>query len=252
MTASRFDRWRVDRTCLSLLVIRVGQRVVLNGAAAFAIVLVAGAALAAAGRASAPPIVLAEQVARQSMGATPGFLVVDLDNDGYALSSASEGVAFDLDTDGRPERIGWTSPSANDGFLGLDLDRNGIISDARELFGTAFRKRSGRSAHEGFDGMVDLYQSLGLQKGGLFDEADAVYPNMLLWFDRNHDGRCQSGEALRLPAAGLISVATAYRLIPREKRTHQSGNAFVALGSAHVRQRGVEFPREVAHIQFAR
>jgi len=44
-------------------------------------------------------------------------IVISLSRNGYHLTSASDGVAFDLDASGSPEQIGWTSANSDDVFL---------------------------------------------------------------------------------------------------------------------------------------
>jgi hypothetical protein len=61
----------------------------------------------------------------------------------YALSGLDDPVAFDIDADGRKERIGWTERASDEAFLVLDRNRDGKINDGRELFGDAVILRDG-------------------------------------------------------------------------------------------------------------
>lgn len=67
------------------------------------------------------------------------------------LTDAVTGVSFDLDRDGVPERIGWTATGAQVGFLVLDRNNDGAITDGGELFGNVTDQPAG-SGKNGFLG----------------------------------------------------------------------------------------------------
>jgi hypothetical protein len=61
-------------------------------------------------------------------------LVLDLDGDGYELTTEGNSRAyFEFDDDGFGERTGWVCP--DDGLLAIDLDANGKIDGIGKLFG---------------------------------------------------------------------------------------------------------------------
>lgn len=74
---------------------------------------------------------------------------------------------FDLNTDGSLDNIPFIHPGS--GFLALDLNKDGIINNGLELFGT----KSG-------NGFVDLaeYDEDG---NGWIDESDSVFGRLLVW-----------------------------------------------------------------------
>jgi hypothetical protein len=81
-------------------------------------------------------------------------LIVDANHDGFKLTNASEGVLFDLDADGSPERLPWTEPDSDDAFLALDRNGNGRIDDGSELFGNhtpAYNNGRDVTTANGFD-----------------------------------------------------------------------------------------------------
>src|SRR6266404_342831 len=62
-------------------------------------------------------------------------IIVDLDGKGISLTSAANGVLFDMQGNGQPIQIAWTVPEAANAFLALDRNGNGRIDNGTELFG---------------------------------------------------------------------------------------------------------------------
>ncbi len=53
----------------------------------------------------------------------------------YELTSAADGVHFDLDCDDTAELTAWTAVGSDEAFLVLDRNQNGLIDNGLELFG---------------------------------------------------------------------------------------------------------------------
>jgi hypothetical protein len=53
----------------------------------------------------------------------------------FALTSADDGVYFDLNADGIPEKIAWTAPASDDAWLAMNRTANGLSDSGAELFG---------------------------------------------------------------------------------------------------------------------
>lgn len=155
-------------------------------------------------------------------------LIVDTNHDGYDLTSAAEGVLFDLDADGVAERLAWTAPDSDDAFLVMDRNGNGRIDDGTELFGNytpAYNDRRDITTANGFVALRFLEtpsygQSL---PDGSIDERDAPFSRLLLWRDRNHNGISEPNELEPLGAFGLRAILTDYKT-SRKKDRH--GNEF--------------------------
>ncbi len=92
-------------------------------------------------------------------------LVINLDANIAGLSDQK--FYFDLDCDGEEEEI--STLQAGSGFLALDLNRDGVINDGSELFGTS----SG-------DGFKDLAQ-YDTDKDGWIDEDDYIWDKLQIW-----------------------------------------------------------------------
>ena len=134
-----------------------------------------------------------------------GAIVLDLDGNGVDLKHYKKNQAtFDLNGDGAADDTGWTS--ARDGFLVIDRDGDGLITEAAEL-NFAAEKDDAMSALEGL-------AKLDSNNDGKLDSSDARFGELRVWVDRNQNGATDAGELLTLSQAGLSSIkltATAAR-----------------------------------------
>ena len=64
-------------------------------------------------------------------------IIVDVLSDGYSLTDKAAGVFFDITSSGSARLVSWTAPGADDSFLSLNRNGNGLIDDGRELFGNS-------------------------------------------------------------------------------------------------------------------
>ncbi len=193
----------------------------------------------------------------QGAPAVPTSLyVLDFNGDGIALTSAAEGVEFDIDGTGKRVRIGWTTADSDDAFLAIDVNKNGTIDSARELISTRTTLPGGeivRSANE----VLNNLQGLGPAVPGtrvppgsaFFDSADAAFGSVFVWVDRNRDGRSQPDELRSLAAAAVKSI---YGGFQRSRAVDAHGNHTLLTGIFSIEQRGVEFQRPLAIVRLAR
>ncbi len=147
-------------------------------------------------------------------------IVIDTGNDGYRLTSADEGVRFDLDADGSPELIAWTEADSNDCWLAMDRNGNGLIDDGSELFGNkaqAYADQRAPTALHGFEALKFLEgPSYGASYAdGIIDRNDAAYSRLLLWCDANHNGVSEPGELQSVSHAGYLAFRTDYHSMGR-------------------------------------
>ena len=159
-------------------------------------------------------------------------ILIDLDNDGFDLSSAAGGVTFDIDADGTPDRISWTKAATGDAFLVLDRNGNGTIDDGRELFGNFTRLQSGEAAANGYEALAE-YDELGVDGNGdsLISAGDAIWPFLAVWTDHNHDGVSQRDEIQSVSSSRIVSIETKYT---RSNRHDEHGNVFRFKSKASV------------------
>ncbi len=160
-------------------------------------------------------------------------IVIDTASDGYRLTSVEDGVLFDLDADGAPERVAWTRAGSDDAFLAMDRNGNGRIDDGSELFGNHTRvylNGSDVTAANGFE-VLTFFESLANNvtrpPDGLVDVQDAVFSRLLLWRDANHNGISEPDELARLSDNGIVAIGTDYKTIGKSDRF---GNEFRQMG----------------------
>ena len=135
-------------------------------------------------------------------------IVLDLGEVGYDLTNTTAGVRFDIDADGALEQVSWTARGSDDAFLALDRNGNGQIDDAGELFGTATKLADGTTSAHGYIPLAELdLEANGGNGNGYIDEADRRFDTLLLWTDRNHDGRSSSNELRHLQDSGIFAIA---------------------------------------------
>ncbi|MBI2678384.1 MAG: hypothetical protein HYX28_06355 [Candidatus Koribacter versatilis] len=150
-------------------------------------------------------------------------IIIDMAADGIQLTSAANGVPFDLRGDGTLLHLAWTAPGSDAGFLALDRNGNGRIEDGRELFGN-YTLQDPSGAPNGFLALAryDLSENGG-NGDGTIDQSDNVFSTLRFWRDSNHDGVSQPDELLPLQRVGIQSVSLEFKMSARRDRF---GNMF--------------------------
>lgn len=154
-------------------------------------------------------------------------IIIDIGHNGYRLTSVADGVLFDLNADGIAERVAWTDPDGDEEFLAFDANRNGRIDDGSELLGNYTRVYPGSNvtAANGFEALKMMEgPAFGVSRiDEVIDADDAIFGQLLLWRDANHNGISEPGELRRAADAGLRSIPTTYKTAGRRD---QYGNQF--------------------------
>jgi hypothetical protein len=156
-----------------------------------------------------------------SGGSSP--VIVDVNGDGFHLTSAEAGVQFDFFGSGKKVQISWTQAGSDDAFLVLDRNGNGLIDSAKEMFGNITAQQPSKEPN----GFLALAEFDGVTQGGngdgIIDKKDAVFSRLRAWQDKNHNGISEPEELLTLRQVGIDIIDLNYREL---RKTDEFGNQF--------------------------
>jgi hypothetical protein len=155
-------------------------------------------------------------------------IILDINGNGFDLTSAANGVLFDISGTGNPVQMGWIAQGATNAFLALP-GADGLVHNGQQLFGN-FTPQPPCPANDktcspnGFRALA-VYDDPknGGNGDGIIDARDAIFSSLRLWIDANHDGISQPGELYTLPALGINSISLSYKT---SQKTDQYGKVF--------------------------
>ena len=143
----------------------------------------------------------------------------------YTLTAVEDGVLFDIDADGDPDRVAWTEAATDVAFLALDSDGDGEITSGRELIGDR--------TLAGVTNAPNALTELAAHPGPLamIDSDIPLFAMLRLWRDANHNGRSEASE-LRPADEELSGIGLGYG---PHRRVDGHGNQSQFRGFVHVR-----------------
>ena len=110
-------------------------------------------------------------------------------------------MKFDIDNDGDIDLTGWVG--ADDGLLVRDINNDGIINDASELFGEETIKEDGTKASDGYDALRELDSN----EDGVINADEDAFSELKIWQDSNSDGITDEGELMGLKEANVSEIS---------------------------------------------
>jgi len=162
--------------------------------------------------------------------------VFDIADEGFALTSARDGIDFDFFGSGTRRRISWTAGGSHNAWLVFDMNRNGQIDSGIEMFGNSMPQPGKRAGRIGFTALAQFDSSQqGGNGDGIIDNRDAISRYLLLWTDSNHNGVSEANELQTLAQAGVDSVSLNYST---SKQTDAFGNELRYRSHFHTNRNG--------------
>ena len=141
-------------------------------------------------------------------------IILDLDDDGFELTSHTNGARFDIE--GVGQQVSTAFVTGGDAFLAIDRNGNGIVDSGKELFG---------DQHGASNGYEEL-RKLDSNRDGRINAADKAFDALRLFRD-NGNGRTEEGELVTLAEAGIAEIQLAYQNV---NRVAAGGNRMAQLG----------------------
>ncbi len=156
-------------------------------------------------------------------GTTMSPIVIDVDHSGFQMTDAISGVVFNMLNDGVPLPISWTARNSTNAFLALDRNGNEAIDSGAELFGDVTPQPASTEPN-GFLALGEFDKAASGGNGnGKIERTDAIFGQLRLWQDRNHNGVSETSELKSLPQLGISTIDLDYK---ESKSTDEFGNRF--------------------------
>ena len=189
----------------------------------------------------------------QANNAAP--VILDLNGDGMVsyIDLVNSSAAYDFSGDGIRDFSAWVT--AEDGFLAVDVDGDGVIGRREELVLAAWgelaiAEQDLRMDFNG-DGVVDLIdfdadgngmlsdleglRYFDSNQDGIINGDDEAWEQFGVWQDADSDGICDAGEFRDLDSEGITSVGLSS---DGEERSEAGGDAIIYGEGSYTRSYG--------------
>lgn len=170
------------------------------------------------------------EAARAHVRQDHSVLVLDLNENGrpdLIAANDERAVRFDITGNGSLQRTAWVQKT--DGMLAFDLNGNGVIENATELFGARFGS-NGKGAKLHKNGFAAL-QAFDANHDGILDKKDPLFKKLLVWRDVNGNAVSEPDELQSLEELGLKSLLLRANPIKSDDRRRQLSGSEVRLVS---------------------
>jgi hypothetical protein len=124
---------------------------------------------------------------------------------GGPIQFLGQPVPFDFFWNGSGQLLDWLAPQF--AFLAWDPEGTGQITTGAQLFGTVTPLANGPGiAANGFSGLAQY----DLNQDGVINGDDAIFGQLVAWFDTNSNGVSDPGEVSSIRSLGVIAIPLAY------------------------------------------
>lgn len=162
-------------------------------------------------------------IGAQKTAAQVDPLILDLNGNNVFTTTVEDGTYFDFQEDGFKEKTAWTDEG--DGFLVYDIDGNGKIDVAGELFGDRTVLADGTYAKNGYEA-IKQYDT---NNDGVINTEDEIFSKLSVWIDQNSNGITDEGELKTLEDLQIQSIGIAYN-----QTNNKDDNGNTILGQTQV------------------
>jgi hypothetical protein len=139
-------------------------------------------------------------------------IIIDLHHSGFKLTDEADGVYFDFKDSGSPILVSWLAAQSGNAWLALDRNGDGRIDSGSELFGN-YTVQQPSANPNGFLALAEFDKpAKGGNGDGVIDHRDAVFAQLLLWIDDNHNGISEPGELHSLAEFGITAIDLSYHM----------------------------------------
>ena len=177
-----------------------------------------------------PPATLYGQVTQVSASTRAVYidpLLLDLGTGIGTTSFRAQPVFFDMDHSGTLKSTSWAD--SNTGILAI-ADANGKVTNISQLFSPYFGGSAGNNGGVGSALFTNGFTALAAQDtnhDGMINSSDAIWSQLRVWVDGNHDANVGLGELKTLSQLGITQINVSHTA----SEAYNNGNRISATGS---------------------